>query len=234
MKKLINTLLIVLLCSGAYAQWSAGARAGVNICKTTGKWNDIEETKNKFIAGPTFLGMANYQFSDVFSLRGEIGYTVMGGKTETTVEARAINSVLYRERFNCLQINFAAQYFIITSLLRYFLLTGIYYNYKGNGVFSVNDGENQKVGWGDSGSRNMDKILLDPDLNRRGDIGIQIGGGAGKELGPGRLDLDLRFGYGFLDLSKFPEGIEKPDGYKSYHNMFFSITVGYWYLFNDK
>jgi hypothetical protein len=53
-------------------------------------------------------------------------------------------------------------------------------------------------------------------------------------MGPGKLELDLRFGYGLLDLAKFPEGTTKPDGYKPYHNLNFSITIGYWYFFDNE
>ena len=238
MKKPIILIISILVTVTAVAQWSSGGRAGINICKTTGKWSEFDDSSNKFIAGLTIMGMGNYQFTDLLSVRGELGYTIMGSKTVTTFEERAMNSTQYsiRERYNVLQMNLGLQALIVTSLIQYHFLFGFYYNYKLRGIQTDGDGNKIPIGWGQSANRNVngDEILLDPDRNRRGDLGIQLGGGIGKELGPGLAEFDLRFGYGLLDLAKFPEGTTKPEGYKPYHNINFSITVGYWYMFDKK
>ncbi len=236
MKKSIIIVVSILVTVTAAAQWSAGGRAGINICKTSGKWGEFDDSSIKFIAGPTIMGMGNYQFTDLLSVRGELGYTIMGSKTEYTYEERAMNSMQssIKEKFNVLQMNLGLQALVVTSLIQYHFLFGLYYNYKLKGTMTDSDGNKIPIGWAQSANRNGDEILLDPDLNRRGDLGIQLGGGIGRELGPGKLELDLRFGYGLLDLAKFPEGTTKPDGYKPYHNLNFSITIGYWYLFDDE
>jgi len=236
MKKSIIIVVSILVTVTAAAQWSSGGRAGINICKTSGKWGEFDDSSIKFIAGPTIMGMGNYQFTDLLSVRGELGYTIMGSKTEYTYDERAMNSMQQsiKEKFNVLQMNLGLQALVVTSLVQYHFLFGFYYNYKLKGIQTDSDGNKIPIGWDQSANRNGDEILLDPDRNRRGDLGIQLGGGIGRELGPGKLELDLRFGYGLLDLAKFPEGTTKPDGYKPYHNLNFSITLGYWYLFDKK
>ena len=65
---------------------------------------------------------------------------------------------------------------------------------------------------------------------------MYIGGGVGKELGSGILELDLRFGFGLVDLNKFENSDEKQQakdkGYKPYRSMNFTVSLAYMYLFS--
>jgi hypothetical protein len=83
-----------------------------------------------------------------------------------------------------------------------------------------------------------DYYYLDPAYNRRSDFGMQLGGGVGKKLGPGRMELDVRFGFGFVDLNKFDSKDEKQqakdDGYKPYRHLNFSVALAYMFLFDKK
>ena len=59
-----------------------------------------------------------------------------------------------------------------------------------------------------------------------------FGGGVQKQLGPGKLAFDLRFGLGLIDTHQFPEGQTKPNGYKPYKNRNISMTFAYMFEMN--
>jgi hypothetical protein len=56
---------------------------------------------------------------------------------------------------------------------------------------------------------------------------LYLGGGVQKQLGPGKLAFDLRFGLGLTDTYQFSDDHEKPDGYKPYKNRNISMTFAY-------
>ncbi len=66
---------------------------------------------------------------------------------------------------------------------------------------------------------------LDSERDNRLDIGLQAGAGIMYELGPGSLVLDARYGYGFTNYAKTPDGADRAD-FKS-QSRTIAVTIGY-------
>ena len=246
MKKLLCFLISLLFALTTFGQFSVGPRVGVNFSTETGKWNEHDDSKNKWITGPVAGAAGNYTFTEMFSLNAELLYITMGHKTVTTYEdgSRSLNEMTcsVRKRLNCIQLAFLARSSFIGGFVSPFVFIGPYFTRFGGGKVKVDDGITTKIydvvwdAWPSRGD--TDKWYIDPKYNRRFDFGMYIGGGVGKELGPGRLELDLRFGMGLIDLWKFDSKEDKQNakdnGYKAYRSMNISLTLAYMYIFKEK
>ncbi len=242
MKKLIAIIIPALLAVNAYGQYSVGPRAGINFCVVNGKFSEHDNTKNKWIVGPVAGITGNYSFTNMLSLTTELSYLTMGQKFEGEHfdYSRSESSMIYivKERFNCLQFALLAQALFGTSILSYFVILGPFLTQKLGGIATIDDGNiitRLRILWQTPPETRGEKgdYYVDPDLNRRTDIGMYLGGGIGKKLGPGQLKLDLRFGFGMRDLNKFDNKEAKnnarDNGYKAYRSMNASFTLTYLY-----
>ena len=61
--------------------------------------------------------------------------------------------------------------------------------------------------------------------DNRIDIGLDLGGGAMYQLGPGNIMLDARFGYGLTSINSYSG--EKLPGWRDKKNRVISISLGY-------
>ena len=235
MKKLSILLITLFMCSMSFGQWSVGPRLGANFSTLTGKWNSDDDSKSRWIAGPVVGAVGNYSLNEKYGLSSELLYITMGEKTiYTDIGSRGVNETSYsiRERYNCLQFAILAQA-LFGSQLMFYANLGPYFTYKFGGKWKDGDGNNGKIKWGTEPGRGQsgDTWYIDPDYNRRFDLGLYLGGGVGKELGPGKLNLDLRFGFGLLDLNKFDSKDDKQNakdnGYKAYRNLNISLSLAY-------
>ena len=242
MKKPLILLITLFMCSMSFGQWSVGPRLGVNFSTLTGKWNSDDDSKSRWIAGPVAGAVGNYSLNEKFVLSSELLYITMGEKTiYTEGDSRSLNATSYsiRERYNCLQFAILAQALFGGNQLIYYANLGSYLTYKFGGVWKDGDGNQGKIKYGTEPGRGQsgDIWYIDSDYNRRFDMGLYIGGGAGKELGPGKLNLDLRFGFGFLDLSKFDSKEDKQNakdnGYKAYRNLNISLSLAYMFSLDN-
>jgi len=233
-------MLIALVMSFTMqAQWSAGARFGANFSGMTGKWNTDDPTITNWIGGLTGGAVGAYNFTDMCALRGELLYITMGEKTSYPDDGSksSVSNYYFRERFNCLQMLFLAQALFNVRVIALYANAGTFLTYKMGGHWRT-ENENGNIAWGSGDNRKSsdNTWYVDPEYNRRVDIGIYIGGGAGKELGPGRLELDLRFGFGLIDLNKFESTEAKQDaidnGYRPYRSLNFTVSLAYLYLFD--
>jgi len=246
MKKLLTLIIVVCSVMTTLGQYSAGLRTGINFSNVGGKWNSDDDSKSSMTIGPVVAGVGQYDFSDVFSLNAELGYMTMGQKLTSTYEgdARAIDAVTYIERwrFNCIMMALFTRAMFGGPLISTFIYLGPCFIRKFGGILVVDDGTNSSqsnVVWGPWPSReSSDDFYVDPEYNRRCDLRMCLGAGAGKDLGPGRLELDLRFGFGLLDLNKFDSKEDKQDakdkGYKPYRSFNIGLTLAYMYDFNKK
>jgi hypothetical protein len=169
----------------------------------------------------------------------------MGHKNEVPYDVanRQLNegNLMFKEYFNCLQFAILAR-FLFGDDFQYFFFLGPFYTQKFRGCAVLDDGENvtkYDLVWGKPpASRDGDKYYVDPDYNRRWSYGLYLGGGVGKDLGPGKMTLDFRFGYGLIDLNKFDSKEDKQDakdaGYKPYRGINAAITVAYLFPFGEK
>jgi hypothetical protein len=239
MKKLFSFLICIFIVSQVMGQWSVGPRAGVNFCVTKGKWSDGDETKYKWIGAPTAGATVGYQFNDNFGLFADVSYIKMGSITEYTWEETVRHQYevaeTIKERYNSLQLAIRAAYIYNIRSLILLCYLAPYLTTKFGGRAIINSGGQITVLailWDVYPARGDDgNYYVDPEYNRRVDAGLYIGGALGKDLGPGRLELDLRYGFGLVDLNKFSSREERKDaregGYKAYRSMNACITVAY-------
>lgn len=68
------------------------------------------------------------------------------------------------------------------------------------------------------------KMEYGKDKFRRFDAGASAGLGAGLKAGKGKIFLDLRYNYGFMDIEQLSK---KPEGYKAHNNRNFVLSFGY-------
>ncbi|NOX84456.1 MAG: PorT family protein [Chlorobi bacterium] len=237
MKKLLILFMAVLLFSPGFGQFSVGPRVGVNFATLTGKYSKDDDSKSGWITGLTFGAVGNYEFSDMISLNAELLFVTQGDKTkfnegDAKKSSQAQYDYTFWERYHYLQLPLLAKFSFGSDFLFYGIL-GPYFGYKIGGHYKAKGGDNTikgRVRFKENKVKDND-WYDDPDYSRRFDLGMYIGGGVGKEIGPGRLEADLRFGMGFLDTNKFENKDDKQnakdDGYKSFRNMNISLTLAY-------
>lgn len=235
MKKLIIFLITLFIMSSAFAQFSVGPRIGVNFSTVSGKdfWNG--DYKHKWITGVVAGVVGEYAFTDMISLDAEILYITSGAKYIYKIgDARAVgeDEGYWKETYGNLQIpilarfNFGNDIQFYGNLGPYFslILCGKYkdvveaYSYEQKGKIKFKK---------EPDNYNGDDWYLDPKEYNKYDIGLYFGAGAKKQVGPGVLSFDARFGLGFIDYNKFENKDDKPDGYKGYKNRNISLSFAY-------
>jgi hypothetical protein len=242
MKKSILILISLLIVTTGFAQFSVGPRIGVNFSTVSGKdfWGG--DYKHKWITGLVVGAVGEYPFSDMISLDAEILYITSGAKYIYKLDEgdRAVgqDEGYWKETYGNLQIpilakfNFGDEIQFYGNLGPYFslVLCGKYkdvvdvYNYEQKGKIKFKDEPDNYEG---------DDWYLNSDNYHTYDIGMYIGAGAKKQLGPGVLSFDARFGLGFIDWNKFKNKDDKPNDYKAYHNRNISISFAYTIDFGD-
>jgi hypothetical protein len=240
MKKIFAFLICIFLVSQVLGQWTVGARFGANFCVTKGKWFDDDDTKYKWIGAPTAGVTGGYDFSESLSLFADISYIKAGGIYEYTWEetlGREVTDVYkVKERYNCFHLVIRPAYIFDCSAMTLMAFLGPYITIKGGGraiITEYGETEKYKIVWEEYPDKREDLLnyYVDPKYYRKFDAGLYLGAAAGKELGPGRLELDLRYGIGLIDGNKFDSKDEKKDakedGYKAFRHMNAAITVAY-------
>jgi len=237
MKKLLILFMTVLLALPGFGQFSIGPRLGVNFATITGKYSNNDDSKGGWITGLDFGAVGNYKFSDMISLNAELLFVTQGDKlkyegSEGAKSSLSHYSYVVTERYHYMQLPILAKFTFGSDLL-FFGIAGPYFGYKIRGHYKAKSEDNVvkgRVRFKEDKVKD-DDWYQDPDEYRRFDLGMYIGGGVGKIIGPGRLEADLRFGMGFLDTNKFASKDEKQNakdsGYKSYRNMNISLTLAY-------
>lgn len=240
MKKLVLFFLALFLASSGFGQWAVGPRLGVNFSTVSGKWSKDDDSKNGWIAGLTFGAIGQYEYTDMISFSGELIFITMGEKTTYDYSEDGKRSTQSEYNFS---VSDRCHYILLPLLVRFSFGSNFrFFGFIGP-TFSYHIGGHYKFKNGDDVTKgryryNEDKvkdddIYLDPEQNRRFDLGMNIGGGVGKKIGPGTLEADLRFGMGFLDRNKFDSKEDKQDakdnGYKGYKNIGICLNFSYMY-----
>jgi len=195
MKTKFFAVLFVTVFSAGYmqAQFSFGARAGLNMSNMAGK--DIKNNKMK----PGFqIGVVgNYAFSDAFSIQPAILYATQGYKYDgkEIIEGSMIKakSIMH---LNYIQIPVHAQYKIDMGDMRLLLQAGPYFGYGLGGKLKMEatiDGE--KVDYEPSEEK-IEMGSSDDKPYRAFDSGL--GGAVGLQFG--NFQACLGYQYGLVDL----------------------------------
>jgi len=240
MKKFTILFVTLLFTFSTFGQWSAGARLGANFSTITGKYSEHDENKSGWITGMAFGAVGNYEFTEMISLNAELLYITIGDKTKynETGEKSSLSSYDYviTERYNYLQLPILARFTFGSSIIFYGII-GPYMGYKIGGKYKAEYDGQVTEGKLRFKEKNLEENdwLYNSDVSRRFDFGIYVGGGAGKKIGPGVLEVDVRLGIGLLDHNKFEskdaKKTAKDNGYKSNRTMNICLTVAYMYPF---
>jgi hypothetical protein len=222
MKKFSILLAAIFMCSFGFGQWSAGPRLGLNLSTCSGKYADWDDSKKKWIPGLVVGGVGEYAFTDMISLDAELLFITSGAKYiysyEDKASANDSEEETIIERYGSFQIPVLAK-FTFGEDCQFYANAGPYFTFTICGKYI---------------NKTFDfKEKLEKDYYKTFDMGLYLGGGVQRELGPGKLAFDIRFGLGFLDTYQFPEGEEKPDGYKPYKNRNISLTFAYMFGFGN-
>jgi len=237
MKKFTILFVTLLFAFTSFGQWSVGGRLGVNFATLTGEYSENDDSKNGWITSfPAIGAIGNYEFTDMISLNAELLFITIGDKTKYSYEGERSSLSEYNysltERYHYIQLPILAK-FSFGSDISFYGNVGPYCAYKMGGHYKYKEDGHVTKGRLRFKEDKLDENdwLFDPETERRFDFGMYIGGGAGKELGPGRIEADLRLGIGFLDHNKFESKEDKPDSYKSFRTTNISLTFAYMYEF---
>ena len=246
MKKTLLIIAAIIAVNTTFAQTYFGPRLGINMSKMTGKYWEKDDSEHKNVTGFQFGAVVDHHFSDMISLQMELLYAQKGVKTEDNYSEDGYSSTsTSKETFNTIEIPvlFKATF---GGDIKFYGNAGPYFNYKLGGKY---ESEGSYTGNGTTETYSKDgKIIFDkrpdnytgddsyydPKVYNKVDFGFYIGGGVAKELGPGILTFDIRYGLGFKDFINTDEafkddnGVSKePDGYEAFKNRNLSITVAY-------
>ena len=208
MKKLLIFLFIVLATFSGFGQFNVSPILGINFATKTGRYSENDDTKSKWITGAAFGVNGEYGFTDMICLDMELLFITMGEKTIYTGEGEksTLSEYEYKEteRYHYLQLPILVKFLFGTDF-QYYGDIGPYFGYKIAGHYKAVTEDHTSKG---RIRFNEDKVKDDdwyenPDYWRRFDMGMYIGGGVQKQVGPGKLGADLRFGMGFIDQHKF-------------------------------
>jgi len=239
MKKLLFLSTFLFLASTVFSQspWWVGGRLGIGFTTVSGQYVNSDNAKHCWITSPLFGATGIYTFSDIFSLQAELNMAKSGMLIKSNFDIGPYRATEYdysfRERFTTIQIPILAK-FTFGKTWQFFAYGGFYWSYILGGKYVLKSDyfkdQSGKIKYGDPPDNNDgDDMYLRKDYNRRMDVGFIAGGGIQRQLGPGVLFLDLRFGLGFLDYNKFPDN-DKPDEYKPFKNRALNLSMGY--IFN--
>jgi hypothetical protein len=186
----------------------------MNLSTCSGKYSEYDEEKSGWIPGLVVGAVAEREFTDMISGVGEIIFITSGAKYTYTYEGEEMRSEEcgYIERYGKIQIPLLAK-FTCGEEFQYYGSAGPCMELTICGKYIDKDSDT--------------KEKIPSDAYKTFGFGLYFGGGVQKQLGPGTLAFDLRFGLGLTDSYKFPDGQEKPDGYKPYKNRNISMTFAY-------
>ncbi len=244
MKKLSTFAILLLFSLSSFGQYSVGGRLGLNFSTITGRYSKDDDSKNGWVVSfPTIGAVGSYELTDMISLNAELLFITIGDVakySETGESSRAEWGSEYdysfKEWYHYFQLPVMARFTFGTDL-RYYGMAGLYFGYVLGAHYKDKYGDDEvckgRIRYKET-TDDPDDWYLDPKYNRRSDFGLNLGGGVSKGIGPGNLEVELRFGMGFLDHNKFDSKDDKGDEYKSYRNMYIGLTFAYMYDLSKK
>ena len=191
MKKGILTF-IVLSCMtiSVFAQGiSLGPIAGANYSTIKGLSGGAPGFKEKYLFGTQFGAAVNIGVNEMFSVQPEFIFAQQGGIVEST--EKPIKLTIKNNFINVPVL--AKVTFGKAESIKVFAAAGPYGGYwLSSKTKKVEDGAVTQDG----------EVTLNSEANNRFDYGFAFGAGLGFPVGPGSLNLDLRYNLGLADLEK--------------------------------
>lgn len=234
MKKISLICLLSLVSYAAQAQFSLTPKVGVGFSNVTfsEEANKIEGKKSR--TGILFGLGANYAFTEAFSLQAELLFNSKGYKAEETSGGSTVKA------------NFSLNYLEIPILARYAFGNENFKTYVNAGPYVAFGLGGKAKAEGSIGGISLTtetkiKFGKEPDnytgsdlyVDNGFDFGVQAGAGILYKVGPGSLNLDLRYGLGLSNLNDESTGNNvkiKADG----KNNQFAVSVGYQFPLGSK
>jgi hypothetical protein len=230
------TLLLTLLSLGSYAQITLIPKIGVsgNSFNTSEIVNEANNTTIlKFNSVSGFTGGLGVQLpispNGKFSLQPELLYIQKGYKMESAdKDAGFINT----ETHNYLEVPLLARVSFGKKKIKSFVVLGPSASYFISGkysnemnVFGSKATSQGKIRFGEEPANyNGDDLYYSNEDVSRFDIGLQVGGGVGINVGLGTLQVEARYGIGFVDVFKDETTDVKN---LSTQNRSFTLSLGY-------
>ncbi|MFD2245509.1 porin family protein [Pontibacter ruber] len=210
-KILLSLLFVVAFGYTSSAQSvSVGPRVGATFAKisVSDDENGISNDDIKYNPGIQFGAVANFMINDMLSIQPELLYIQKGykiGEDEAYLKGRA----------NYIELPILAKVAFGTEQLHGFATGGPTAGYWASGKASMEF----------DGTKASEEYEFDDEDNRF-ELGASFGVGIAYKVGPGELNLDLRYGLGFTNLYD-TEG----DGSKTRNNV---LGISLAYLFGAK
>lgn len=179
-KRLFVFVASALMATGAFAQVSFGAKAGINLSKITSEMGDESETSDSRLA-PAFGAFMNYQLSDKFSIQPELMLSMEGSKDE---ESEGGYSWEQTNKITFINIPVMAKANIANGL---YLEAGPQLGFKMSAKY-----ETEVSGGGESETE-------DGDIEDIKSMNFSLGVGAGYEMESG-LGFGLRYNLGLSNM----------------------------------
>lgn len=224
-KFLLTLLFVVALGYTSMAQSiTIGPRVGVNFATMRAVGGDEKEDRKdmndhaKSITGTQFGVVANFGINEMFSIQPELLYSQKGLKAE---ESDYDMSLKIEHKKNYLEIPVLAKLSFGSEDFQGFVTAGPYLGYWMSGKVKA-EFMGRKIEDDYEFTKNYDE---DDYKENRLDLGASIGIGAAYRVGPGSLNLDVRYGYGFSDDTKYKDG--RPDGAFKSSNRVIGVSLAY-------
>lgn len=167
---------------------SIGPVAGVTYSTIKGLAGDSPDLKEKYIIGTQFGAAVNIGISEMFSIQPEFFFAQQGGVVES--DGKPIKTTIKNNFVNVpvlAKISFGKE-----DGVKIFAVAGPY------GGYWLSSRVKQEV----DGIIQDGEVTFNSTENNRFDYGVAFGAGLGFPVGPGSLNLDLRYNYGLADLEK--------------------------------
>lgn len=205
---------------------SLGPRVGANFAtiRAVGGDDDYRKEFNdemEYSTGAQFGAIVNFGVSNMFSIQPEVLYAQRGFEANASLlEDDPMGDVSVKVKMNYLEVPVLAKIAFGGENLKAFVTAGPSVGYWMNG----------KVKSSFAGEEEEEDIEFQDDYEdgmkqNRLDLGASVGVGMAYRLGAGFLNLDVRYGHGLSDMTKYED--ERPDDEPKNSNRTIGVSLAY-------
>lgn len=244
MKKTLSIIVVLCFALTIKSQFSIAPTIGMSFSDGTGVHSGTSSGYwglNSLVFGVTGGIVVNANISELISIQTEFLITQKGRKTANVFPffpggVSNFKPGKYTVTLNYFEIPLLAK-ITFGNEYKYFFSLGPYFGYAINGKYMYDPGYNSSFQSKTTGKINFEELTKeswekgqphDPHYHNQMDLGLYIGTGIIKKIGPGKLELDLRFGFGFIDFYKTKNFDYLPDDYKPFYNRNLNISFAYY------